>query len=107
MLQSWLGALNVIRNICAHHGRLWNRELGYKPYIPQKQKYPQWHDPVSVPNNRIFAILTILKYLLNRVAPTSHWDQRLYKLLADYPEISTATMGFPKKWEKIEIWKNV
>lgn len=105
ILQSWLGALNVIRNICAHHGRLWNRELGYKPYIPQKQKFPQWHDPVSVPNNRIFAVLTILRYLLNRVAPTSRWDQRLHKLLADYPEISIATMGFPAKWEKIEIWK--
>jgi abortive infection bacteriophage resistance protein len=106
ILQSWLGALNVIRNTCAHHGRLWNRELGYKPYIPQKQKYPQWHDPVSVPNNRIFAILTILKYLLNRVAPTSRWDQRLHKLLADYPEISIATMGFPEKWETIAIWRN-
>ena len=28
VFQSWLIALNGVRNICAHHGRLWNRELG-------------------------------------------------------------------------------
>lgn len=48
VLTSWLGTLNVVRNICAHHGRLWNRELGYKPFIPRKQKYPMWHIPVPV-----------------------------------------------------------
>jgi abortive infection bacteriophage resistance protein len=41
VLQSWLGALNVVRNICAHHGRLWNRELGFKPMIPRENKYPK------------------------------------------------------------------
>jgi abortive infection bacteriophage resistance protein len=27
VLTSWLQTINVIRNICAHHSRLWNREL--------------------------------------------------------------------------------
>ena len=27
VLRSWLLALNVVRNICAHQGRLWNQEL--------------------------------------------------------------------------------
>jgi abortive infection bacteriophage resistance protein len=107
ILQSWLGALNVIRNICAHHGRLWNRELGFKPFIPQKQKYPLWHDPVAVPNNRIFAILTILKYLLIKVAPTSHWDRRFRDLLGRYPEIPLGAMGFPQYWETHAIWRSV
>jgi abortive infection bacteriophage resistance protein len=48
VLTSWLQVINVIRNICAHHGRLWNRELGYKPLIPGKNKYPQWHTPVPI-----------------------------------------------------------
>lgn len=105
ILQSWLGALNVIRNICAHHGRLWNRELGFKPYIPQRQKYPHWHDPLTVPNNRIFAILTILKYLLDKVAPTSQWNRRFRDLLRRYPEIPLAAMGFPLHWETHVIWR--
>ena len=36
VLESWLTSLNAVRNICAHHSRLWNRELGYKPIIPVK-----------------------------------------------------------------------
>ena len=105
VLQSWLGALNVIRNICAHHGRLWNRELGYKPIIPLKNKYPQWHDPVEVRNDKLFAILTILRYLLKKVAPTSQWDTRFLDLLRRYPQIPIAAMGFPKNWEESPIWR--
>lgn len=48
VLTSWLQVINVIRNVCAHHGRLWNRELGYKPLMPGRNKYPQWHIPVPI-----------------------------------------------------------
>ena len=39
-LMSWLRTLYAVRNICAHHSRLWNRVLGYAPGLPQKNKYP-------------------------------------------------------------------
>ncbi|RUR04154.1 Abi family protein [Legionella sp. km772] len=41
LLESWLHTLTVIRNICAHHARLWNRELGIKPAYPT-QKNLAW-----------------------------------------------------------------
>jgi abortive infection bacteriophage resistance protein len=105
LLQSWLGALNVVRNICAHHGRLWNRELGYKILIPRKQKYPQWHVPVEIGNDRMFAVLTVLRYLLRYVAPTSHWDERLKELFRKYPDVPLRWMGFPDDWEKSPLWR--
>ncbi len=104
-LQNWLGALNVIRNICAHHGRLWNRELPFKPYIPRINKYPEWHKPIEVENTRIFVILTILRYLLRRVAPTSDWATRMNALLHTYPEVSLSSMGFPVGWEESPLWR--
>jgi len=105
MLQSWLGAINVIRNICAHHGRLWNRELGYKPIIPREKKYPEWHNPAPLKNNRIFIILTILKYFINKIAKNSKWDVRLKKLLNEYSNISIKPMGFPDNWNEYILWK--
>ena len=105
ILKSWLGSLNVIRNICAHHGRLWNRVLGFKPLIPRRKKYPQWHSPVKIKNNRIFGILTILRYLLEKVAPTSKWENRFRDLLRRYPDIQIKKMGFPENWEDSPIWK--
>jgi abortive infection bacteriophage resistance protein len=105
VLESWLCALNIVRNICAHHGRLWNRELGYKPMIPRKRKHPQWHHPVSFDNRRVFAILTILKYMMNIIAPQSRWAERFRQLLAEYPEIPLLPMGFPKSWQDCPIWR--
>jgi abortive infection bacteriophage resistance protein len=104
VLESWLTALNGIRNVCAHHARLWDRGIGYKPKIPHERKHPQWHKPVLVPANRIFGILTILKYCLNRVAPQSQWSIRLVELLGKYPDIPSAPMGFAENWHTCGIW---
>ncbi len=103
---SWLQTINVIRNICAHHSRLWNRELGVKPFIPRKNKYPEWHDPVAIPQHRIFGILTILNYLLKITAPQSQWKSRLFSLLDEYSRISRWSMGFPDNWKESLLWKD-
>ncbi len=105
VLTSWLQTVNVIRNICAHHGRLWNRELGVKPYIPRKNKYPEWHDPVAIPRNRVFGVLTILRYLLKIIAPQSNWKKRFMALLDEYPNISRWSMGFSDNWQESPLWK--
>src|SRR5436190_24312216 len=82
---SWLRSLNAIRNICAHHSRLWNRVLGDTPKLPSEHKHPVWHIHALDSNKKVFIILTILHYMLSRVAPTSGWDKRLRKLLQDNP----------------------
>ena len=38
VFKNWLHGLSVIRNICAHHSRLWNKTLGVKFEIPRKIK---------------------------------------------------------------------
>lgn len=103
VLESWLSSLNIIRNICAHHGRLWNKVLGIKPQIPSKDK--RWHEPVKVTNNRMFGILTILKYMMNQVAPQSSWAGRFQTLLSKYPQVPIDQMGFPENWQECPVWK--
>ena len=104
LFKSWLTSLNAIRNICAHHGRLWNRELGYKPLLPAPHKHPEWHAPVTIPNNRVFVILTILKYMISVISPSCTWSKQVNELLDDYPEISRISMGFPVDWEQCPLW---
>lgn len=100
---SWLISIHSIRNICAHHGRLWNRTLGYKPVIPNKM--PEWHIPFSPGNEKIFCILLILKSLLKIVAPQSSWPVRVENLFNQYPQIPIKAMGFPPDWKNHAIWK--
>jgi abortive infection bacteriophage resistance protein len=104
VFKTWLLTLNTIRNICAHHSRLWDRELSLKPKLP-REKHKIWHE-VAIGNNRCFGILTIEKYLLNVIAPQSSWSERLANLLNTHPEIPLKAMGFPSDWEKTAIWKN-
>jgi len=103
VLESWLSILNAVRNICAHHGRLWNRILGIKPIFPIKDQ--QWQTPVAIPKERVFGILTILKYMMNFVAPRSKWDERFKALLKKYSKIPTISMGMLENWQKCPIWK--
>jgi hypothetical protein len=60
---------------------MWNRVLGLKPLIPRVRKHPEWHIPVTVPNERFFADLTVLRFLLKQVAPHTAWKKRLLALL--------------------------
>ena len=106
VMRSWLLALNTIRNICAHHGRLWNRELGNKPKMPNIRKYPEWHQPISIGNNRVFGILTILHYLLRKISPLSLWYNRLITLLNSFPNIPQKDMGFSENWGTSLLWIN-
>ena len=105
VFDSWLLALNTVRNICAHHGRLWNRESGTKPIIPAIYKYPDWHTPVKITNSRLFAILTICRHCLRCVAPQSRWVERLRALLVEYSAIPIKEMGFPANWKDSPLWK--
>jgi abortive infection bacteriophage resistance protein len=105
VFDSWLLTLNTVRNICAHHGRLWNRVLGNQPMIPRQFKFPDWHRPYSVPSERVFAILTICRYSLTRVAPQSRWSRRFVALLEAYPHIPIREMGFPENWRESPLWK--
>lgn len=50
-LKDWLHTLTYIRNICAHHSRLWNRELAIKP---ERVREPEWNPPLTPRHNRLF-----------------------------------------------------
>lgn len=105
VLGSWLHTLNFIRNACAHHSRLWNRILPIQPQLPDQRNRPEWHSPVQIDNTRIFAVLTLLRYLLHFINSQSEWQSEFENLLAEYPEIPQSWMGIPSNWQDSPIWK--
>jgi abortive infection bacteriophage resistance protein len=101
---SWVKAIYAVRNTCAHHGRLWNRELGIKPKIPKRDV--RWHDPVRIENGKVFGVLSVLNYLLGFVNGDGAWADRLRTLLDDYQRIPLVQMGFPADWRNSPIWNS-
>lgn len=106
VLESWLHTLNFIRNACAHHSRLWNRILPIRPQLPDKRHRPEWYSPVKFDNLRVFAVLTLLRYLLQFIDPQSNWQMRLESLLAEFSDIPMSWMGFPLNWQDSAIWNS-
>lgn len=105
VLISWLRTLNYVRNVCAHHGRLWNRELPIRPVIPNRKHHPEFYIPQDIDNSRIYAVLTLLRYLLSYVDPQNDWQNHLETLLQAYQDIPLPSMGFPTDWKNCPIWK--
>jgi abortive infection bacteriophage resistance protein len=102
VLDSWLLTLNLVRNLCAHHGRLWNRVLGVKPKIPRDRA---WKEPVEVTQDRMFGVLTLLAYVKRRLAPGSRWSGRVRAHLDQPGVVPLAQMGFPASWQECTIWR--
>lgn len=53
-LQDWLHVLTYVRNVCAHHSRLWNRELAIRPTAMSE---PQWNNPLLPRRDKVFCVL--------------------------------------------------
>jgi abortive infection bacteriophage resistance protein len=105
VLFSWLQTLNYIRNICAHHARLWNRELAIKPVLPDQKNDARWYGPRAISTKRVFAVLTLLNQLVHEVAPESRWRDRLFALFDRFPNIPLKSMGIPADWRTHDLWK--
>jgi len=71
LLQSWLHSLTIVRNICAHHARLWNREMGIRPELPRTVSF-LWphHLQQSGSHARMFTVLSILNLLMRQSVRT-------------------------------------
>jgi abortive infection bacteriophage resistance protein len=102
---SWLHSINYVRNICAHHARLWNRDLKIVPANLEFSKSGKWlSNPKQEQRGKMYYFLCMLNYILQSVNPKSSFTKRLKELITEYkPRISA--MGFPENWENEEIWK--
>ena len=105
VLYSWLKTLNYVRNVGAHHARLWNREFVIRPTVPDVKNGPEWHRPQSIDTNRMFIVLTILRFLLHRVAPQSAWRDRLFARFDGFPGVPLVSMGMDAGWRQHTPWR--
>ena len=105
---SWLHTLNYLRNICAHHARLWNIEIDVNPkkYFNKNQNYI-WlsnEEIQSAQTRRLYYSLCLILYLLQSVNPNTKFREHFRQLLEDYPVVKLGYMGFPKDWEQHPLW---
>jgi len=105
-LPSWLQSIAQIRNYCAHHSRLWNKNLPGRPkllsnpprlWIKDVPQEKEWH--------MLYIHLCCIKYILNIFQPQNHFTSQLIDLFRKYPSVDPNALGMKESWEREELWK--
>jgi len=93
LMTSWLHTVVYIRNLCAHHSRVWNRMLGIRPLKNNRDK--DWD---HVNNGKIFGVFMLIKKMMHFQDKWDEWSGKLLVLLGEFPDIQVVHMGFPEDW---------
>lgn len=108
---SWLHTLTYVRNICAHHSRLWNRDLAIEPEKLLKPK-GNWINKPFENNKRVFYFLCVLRYMLLRANPNNRMKQKVENIFNNYPTIPIKFLGIPSDgkgnlldWKIEPLWE--
>lgn len=111
IMTSFCEHLSLVRNIAAHHARLWNRDISKKMKIPIQGPSELLDSLWSSENEadrrlkKIYNTLTMTLYLMSVIAPGNHWKERLKNLIETYT-IDSTKMGFPPDWANRPLWRN-
>lgn len=100
-LASWLHSLTYIRNLCAHHSRLWNRHFTITPKAPKQNREH------FIPNNTFAAQAAMMYTLLKVISPDSDWSDKLKKLILDHSFIDCRKLGFDSSWHESAFWQKL
>jgi abortive infection bacteriophage resistance protein len=110
MFASWLRTLNGVRNICAHHARLWNHPLVNQPSVPRPHEVP---DVAHLANytasqTRLYAAAAVCQQLMRTIAPGSTWKDRLkthWGQFPNFPTLNSGQAGFIPGWRNEALWQ--
>lgn len=107
ILATWFMRITMVRNICAHHSRLWNRRLTASPPVIPTRKKNKF--PGTVPadfGKSVYGVIAMLNRLLEGINPGNSFVDRVISVIKSYPNINVKYMGFPEDWEQNPAWKN-
>ncbi len=111
VLKSWLRTFNFVRNVAAHHSRLWNRRLPETPVLPSLERC-RWLETLhknEESRSRLYGALTCMRLMMRCIAPASTWHHRLKEHVKTFPAshlLSIEAAGFPADWADQPIWRD-
>ena len=110
LMASWIAAVNYVRNVAAHHARLFNRKLVVAPKRPRAGEVPLLEHLIRADAPKDFGVYNILAvnaYLLTSIHPGSDWNVRTAELLQSFPvmpHLDIGSMGAVSGWLDEDLW---
>ncbi|MBF4506521.1 Abi family protein [Flavobacterium sp. JLP] len=108
-LPSWLQSIAQIRNFCAHHSRLWNRNLPGTVKLLPKPPNAWIADEDNIPKqhefSKLYVHMCLMKYMLNTIIPKNEFTQKLTILFEKYQNVDPNALGMKPNWQNEPLWK--
>jgi abortive infection bacteriophage resistance protein len=102
-LSSFLHHITTVRNICAHHSRLWNKEFTFTMKLPKNGAPKLLQSFNSNTPKQLYNTLVMCAYLMDIICPDHHWKIKLKQLIESH-SIDVSHMGFTADWLNYPIW---
>lgn len=109
VITSWLKSLTLLRNLCAHHSRLWNTSItsnAPKYANAIKSEFPPHGD-----HGRVFSRVVVVQALMQVIDPSSDWKDEFKQVMATLPVATLAkagctpnVLGLVPGWEVRPFW---
>ena len=105
-LSSWLAAISYMRNVIAHHSRVFGRDILKRPVLPKKtrNKWLQF-EITPIQEKKPYVVISTMIYLCNAINPANEVKTKLLSLFQSNPNIPIYKMGFFNNWQQEPIWK--
>lgn len=103
VLENWMRCISLLRNLCAHHSRIWNRRMT-KLAIPKKPFF-EFIENKNILEYKLYAYVCTIQYILNIISPEHSFKRNLIQLMSNCPLAQEKEMGFPTDWKNEKFWK--
>lgn len=104
-LSSWLEAISYLRNIVAHHSRLWSRNMVRRPMEIKNPKRIWLQNPLpEAAQKKPFLVITAMLYLCKAIDTGDSYKKKIIALIKENPQIPIYKLGFLNNWNKEPIW---
>jgi abortive infection bacteriophage resistance protein len=112
-LSSWLEAIVYVRNIIAHHARLWSRTMSKRPKRNLRHSNNPWlnnemfrtsNGKLSAQEKKLFLIISTMVYLCNRLDDYK-LKKEIIKLFKKNKQVPIYKLGFVDGWRKHPLWR--
>lgn len=106
VMENWMFCFSTLRNICAHHGRLWNRRVTSQPTLPYNttNTFFKKEEINTVYPNKLYATLCCMRYMLREIDAEYEFHTNVKSLMDDCVFNQEKEMGFIENWKSHPIW---
>ncbi len=102
-IENWLQGLTILRNICAHRGRIYNRLIPFGLKLSDKDKkyFKESGLLLNKAPKQLFVYLFVMKKMVLDLAIWDTFMERFEGIMKKYPFVRLSYYGFSDNWREV------